>query len=204
MLIQNWIPTHCRVKNTNANSSLNNQKKKGNANDRCRKHLNDCCCVGAPKEQRHFEPCHPLWAKPMNRDYKVHSSKDGTKAKNKRTNQRGNDATHRRCFINTVWGIERPASINPACTKRNQKENESKNPKVPTKQVQFGKGNVFCAEHNGQDEITKRRWYRGNNNKEDHNCTMHCECLVVLVLRHKSAFWSEQLEPKQHCKNATQ
>ena len=73
---------------------------------------------------------------------------------------------------------------------------------VPADEVEFGKGNVACANHERYKKVSQHGRRYGHQKEEHHDDAVNGEQFVVSVRRNQIAGGSQQFEANQRCRRA--
>ena len=97
-----------------------------------------------------------------------------------------------------VRRIERPAGIDAPAQQRIHRERRADDIDIPAHQVQSREGQVFRADHQRHEKISKRRGYGRNQEEKDHDDAVRRKQLVVRVRLNERAARLDQMQPHQH------
>lgn len=178
VLVQDGIAAHCRIKDPDTKGSFKDQKQQGDGQHGSCEDLDERSGVKCPQEQGHPRPSHPRRTHLVDGNNKVDARQDGGKAKDESAEGRGD---HSGIGGGTVGRVERPACIQTTGNKGVKEEHCAENIDIKAKEVEAREGNIFCAEHQGQEEVSKGRRDRRDQEQEDHDRAVQGEQLVVKV-----------------------
>ncbi len=200
MLVQNRITAQCRIKNTNAEETLEEQQHHRDTYNGCCEYLHNAHRVHAPGKERKTIPGQAWCAHFVNGYNEVDPGKDRSKSRNKHS---GSEEEHRSIPLAGIRRVEGPTGIHVTNKQADQDERATCQVDVITCKVEPGKSYVGCTQMHWQHKVTQYSRNRWHKEQEYHHNTVHGEYLIVRVGLHDRRALGEELDTYQERKGTT-
>ncbi len=195
MLEEQGIASGIGIENGDAAQSFQRDQEQSDRQDRCRQHHDEAGRIKRPDEERQPEPPHSAHPQGMDRDDEIESGEDRREAVDEDSSRHHNDIAIR--IGARIGRIERPARIGSSQHHRGDHQRASEHVDIPARQVQAGKGEILCPDHQRQEKIPQHVRDRGDEEKPDHDDAVKGEKAVVGFRGHQLARRTEEIQPHQ-------
>ena len=183
VLKENRIAAKSGVEEAEMEHALEAGEEKRDGDNRSAEDKNDAGGVVRPDKERQPEPGHARSAHGVDGDDEIQAGEDGRKSVDEDADDGGRhggiriDAAERR--------VKGPTGIEAAGGEGIEHETAAGNVDVPAQEVELGKGDVFRANHQGNEKIPEDGGDGRNQEEENHRHAVHGKELVVSLWRNQ-------------------
>ena len=202
VLEQDRVAAERRIEDAHVEEAFGRDEEHGDRDHRRAQDHDQAGRVQRPHEERQPEPGQPRRPHPVHGDDEVQSGQDRREPGDEDAERGGDDVAVRR--RRAVWRVERPARVDSAAERRNQREEPAEHIDVPAQEVDPREGEVLRPDHDRDEEIAEHGRDRRDQEEEHHHDAVHGEELVVRVGRHQVARRRQQLEPDDEREHAAE
>src|ERR1700687_2868612 len=202
VLEQQRIASQRGAEEAQMKNPFQSDEQQRDGNHRSAQNHDDARSVMRPDKNRQPEPRQSGCAHGVNGDNKIQPGEDGRETGDKNSQRRGHNRGDR--IHAAERSVKGPAGVHSAVDDCVQREQRAKIVDIPAQKIDAREGQIFRANHERDQEISKDRGDRWNEEEKDHDDAVHREKLVVGLRRNQITLRGKQMDADHYREGATE